>query len=152
MAALDDRAPHATLIVLQTTWIVLPEKTLSGSLLPTRAQFSRSPMNLGLIVVSLFAATEALVLPGASSRLVARPQPKLQVQMVEPDTISSEDKASSEKIFDVEEKTSSSSTLPASYDVELASKLQIEALQGLTRTPTNPDMIRTTDPNIDSDY
>ena len=108
-------------------------------------------MNLRLIVVSLFAATEALVLPGASSRLVTKPQPKLQVQMVEPDTIPSEEKASSEKTFDVEEKTSSSSTLPASYDVELASKLQIEALQGLTRTPTNPDIIRTTDPNIDSD-
>ena len=48
-------------------------------------------MNLRLFVVSLFAATEALVLPGASSRLVTKPQPKLQVQMSEPDTITSEE-------------------------------------------------------------
>ena len=107
-------------------------------------------MNLRLFVVSLFAATEALVLPGARGRLVTKPQPKLRVQMVEPDTITSEEKTSSEKTY-IEEKTSSSSTLPANYDVELASKLQIEALQGLTRTPTNPDIIRRTDPNIDSD-
>lgn len=83
---------------------------------------------LRLFVVSLFAATEALVLPGASSRLVTKPQLKLQVQMSEPDTITSEEKTSSAKTFDAEEKTSSSSTLPANYDVELASKLLIEAL------------------------
>ena len=87
---------------------------------PERAQFSRSPMNLRLFVVSLFAATEALVLPGASSRLVTKPQPKLQVQMVEPDTITSEEKASSEKTFDVEEKTSSSSTLPVRAECSAA--------------------------------
>ena len=97
---------------------------------PERTQFSRSPMNLRLFVVSLFAATKALVLPGASSRLVTKPQPKLQVQMVEPDTITSEEKTSSEKTY-IEEKTPFSSTLPANYDVELASKLQIEALHTL---------------------
>ena len=101
---------------------------------------SRSPMNPRLFVVSLFAATEALVLPGASSRLVTKPQPKLQVQMVEPDTITSEEKASSEKTFDVEEKTSSSSTLPASYDVELASKLQIDAEQASASVRVMRDM------------
>ena len=103
---------------------------------------SLAPMNLlRLFVVSLFAATEALVLPGASSRLVTKPQLKLQVQMSEPDTITSEEKTSSAKTFDAEEKTSSSSTLPANYDVELASKLLIEALQNslehqLIQTPS----------------
>lgn len=63
-------------------------------------------MSLRLLVVSLFAATEALVLPGTSSRLVTKPQPKLQGRA----------------------QMSESSTLPANYDAQLASTLQIQAL------------------------
>jgi len=63
-------------------------------------------MHLRLIAVSFLAATEALVLPGAGSRLVTKPQPKLQGRAV----------------------MSESTTLPANYDVQRACELKIEAL------------------------